>query len=485
MVQAARIPDGAVKLWSPNPGPQTSYVQGQALWGIVFGGAAGGGKTAGSLGDFLYHRQMYPGKCHGAFFRKTLVDLQFVIRAALMIYPMSGATWYEQKKMFVWPEGDTIIFKNLETWKDVLSMMSSELTRIYFEELTHWADDVPFKALRSRLRSPHGVPCGWRATCNPGGPGHNWVKDYAIDPAPAGYQPIKDGSKTFTFIPSYVTDNPYLGEDYIENLKTMGSDALVRKYLEGDWSAIEGAYFDNWRNDRHVCRPFEIPSHWLRFRSLDWGSARPFSVGWWAVASDNTSIGEGIVLPRGGLVRYREWYGAKSPNVGLKLTVEQVAEGILSREQPDENITYSVADPAMFAQDGGPSMAERMGKKKVRLQPADNARVPRGGAMGGWDMMRARLDGEEDSRPMIACFNTCVDSIRTIPALQHDEKKPEDLNSDMEDHAADEWRYACMSRPWTRPAPSDYDPVKEMQKAPTFNQIAAMHDAEQSKRKRI
>ncbi|HJY06185.1 MAG TPA: hypothetical protein VJ323_07695, partial [Bryobacteraceae bacterium] len=157
--------------------------------------------------------------------------------------------------------------------------------------------------------------------------------------------------------------------------------------------------------------------------------------------------GRTAVLPRGSMVRYREWYGRKGPNEGLKLTAEEVAHGILSKEQPGEKITYSVLDPAAFAVDGGPSIAERMGKVGVSFRRADNKRVSQLGALGGWDQMRQRMKGE-DGRPMIYCFSTCTDSIRTIPALQHDPDKPEDLDTDGEDHAADEWRYGCMSRPY-------------------------------------
>lgn len=136
----------------------------------------------------------------------------------------------------------------------------------------------------------------------------------------------------------------------------------------------------------------------------------------------------------------------------MKLTAEQVADGIRERES-GETLSYGVLDPAAFAHDGGPSIAERMAAQRVSFNPADNKRVSARGAMGGWDILRQRLVGDDEGRAMLFCFSTCRDSIRTIPALQHDQKKPEDLDSDMEDHAADEWRYACMSRPWVRPTP--------------------------------
>ena len=128
-------------------------------------------------------------------------------------------------------------------------------------------------------------------------------------------------------------------------------------------------FFGEWSYERHVVRPFTIPETWLRFRSMDWGSAAPFSVGWWAVPSDDFRI-DGKVLPRGSLVRYREWYGSSSPGVGVKLTAEEVAEGIKRREKGDKRIAYGVLDPAAFAQDGGPSIAERMIRKGIYWKPA-------------------------------------------------------------------------------------------------------------------
>jgi hypothetical protein len=176
---------------------------------------------------------------------------------------------------------------------------------------------------------------------------------------------------------------------------------------------------------------------------------------------DGTEVDAGNgsrVLPRGAIVRYREWYGKSAPNTGIKLTAEEVAIGILAKEQPGEKITYGVIDPAAFAVDGGPSIAERMSREGVTFRRADNKRVAQMGALGGWDQMRQRMKGDGDGRPMIYTFSTCVDSIRTIPALQHDLDKPEDLDTDGEDHAADEWRYACMSRP--------YQPMRAAEKKP-------------------
>jgi hypothetical protein len=177
----------------------------------------------------------------------------------------------------------------------------------------------------------------------------------------------------------------------------------------------------------------------------------PFSFGWWAVVGDDHAH-NGAALPRGALIRYREWYGK-----GEKLTADVVGRGLVEREIGDPKLSYGALDPSAFKEDGGPSIAERINdqliaKKLVPFSAADNTRIPRQGAVGGWDQMRSRLVGK-DGAPMIYCFSTCADSIRTIPTLQHDPNRAEDVNTESEDHAADEWRYACMSRPWIKEKP--------------------------------
>ena len=163
-------------------------------------------------------------------------------------------------------------------------------------------------------------------------------------------------------------DNKFLGPEYVANLQMVGNDTRVRAWLEGDWTVIEGAYFDCWRYEKHVVEPFEVPAHWAWFRSMDWGSAKPFSVGWWAIVGDDHCLsvqGASRIIPRGALVRYREWYGAASANVGLKMTAEAVADGIVERERSDDALRYGVLDPACFKEDGGPSIAERINKELI------------------------------------------------------------------------------------------------------------------------
>jgi hypothetical protein len=435
--------------WQAQAGPQTALIS-CPVFEVFFGGARGGGKTDGVLGDFLEHADAYGANAIGLMIRRQRTELIETIERSRQIYTPLGWVFHEQEKMWRAPDGARLRFAYLERDSDAEAYQGHSYTRLYVEEIGNFPSDRPILKLMATLRSGAGVPVGFRATGNPGGPGHQWVKARYIDPAPFGFRVIKDAVSGLerVFIPSKVGDNKFLGESYVQQLKASGSEQLVRAWLEGDWSVIDGAFFDCWSNEKHVIRPFTIPDDWMRFRSVDWGSAKPFSVGWWAICGDDHQLPDAGVVPRGALVRYREWYGRKGPNEGLKLTAEEVAQGILDRTPKGEKITYGVIDPAAFAVDGGPSIAERMGKVGVHFGRADNKRVAQLGALGGWDQMRQRMKGDGDGRPMIYTFSTCLDSIRTIPVLQHDPDRPEDLDTDGEDHAADEWRYACMSRPW-------------------------------------
>lgn len=182
--------------------------------------------------------------------------------------------------------------------------------------------------------------------------------------------------------------------------------------------------------------------------AADWGFATPFCIHWVAVAGDDTQHPKtGVLIPRGALVLYREWYGASSPNVGLRMTAEEVAEGIVRREIT-EKVSAAVLDPSAFAEGGGPSYAERMNKillasSRQAFCRADNARVASIGKLGGWDQVRARLKANS-----LFIFDTATELIRTLPSLLHDPDKAEDLDTEQEDHAADALRYACMSRPF-------------------------------------
>jgi hypothetical protein len=471
---------GSRKLWAPQPGPQTDFVR-CPYFEVVYGGARGGGKTDAALGDFLHHALIHGADAKGLLVRRTRVALGPTLERAKAIFGPADARWEAGRDRFVFPDGAVLYLRPLDRDQDAEKYQGHDYSRVYVEELTQFASPRPVDKLKATLRSAAGVPIGFRATCNPGGPGHGWVKARYVD---AGARVLLgENGLTRLFIPARVADNPALIANdplYVERLRLAGSPALVRAWLEGDWSAVEGAFFDRWRG-ANVIAPFRIPQWWTRLRSFDWGYAAPFSVGWWAIVGDDTPVTSEagpIVAPRGAMIRYREWYGAG----GLRLEAEAVAQGIVQREA-GEQMADAVADPSIFAQNGGPSIGERMARAGARFRPADNTRVGAAGAMSGWDQMRARIAGVGDGAgrgagaggagaggagaggavgagaggetgtPMLYVFDTCRDFIRTVPGLGHDPRNAEDLDTNAEDHAADDTRYACLARPLTAARP--------------------------------
>lgn len=377
-----------------------------------------------------------------------LEELIFLSRSIIpACYP--GSEWFQQPKTWRLPNGAELRMRNLEAVNDAAHYQGHSYTYIAFDELCSWKDDGAYRMLMATLRSTAEVKHKRiRCSANPGGPGHAWVKARFIDPAPLGYEPIIDEAtrQVRVFIPSRLEDNRILmlrDPNYVERLKGVGSPELVRAWLEGDWSVVVGAYFPEF-GPHHVRRPFAIPRQWLRFKALDWGSARPTCCLWVAVS-------DGVVpnVPVGALVVYREMYLSQGPNVGLRLTVEQVADRLHEAEIGDEKMAYAVADPAIFATDGGPSIGERFAARHQLFRPADNRRTGKLGASAGWDLVRQRLIGD-DGVPMLYLFSTCTNLIRTLPVMQHDQARPEDLDTNAEDHAVDALRYACNSRPWMR-----------------------------------
>ena len=441
--------------WEPQPGPQSSAITAAWCDELFFGGARGGGKSDYLLGDYLQDVSL-GAIWRGIIFRKTYSELEELQIRARELFPPLGAVYKSSassehpfSNCWYFSGGATLKMRYLEHERDADGYQGHQYMWIGFDELTNHATPYGYNKIKACLRSASGKPGRIRSSGNPGGKGHIWVKARFIDIAPA-YHPFTDPETGLTrlFIPSKLSDNGYLRDNrqYVSLLKSSGSKELVRAWLDGDWDVVAGAYFDCWDRNKHVIKPFMIPSTWTRFRSFDWGSAKPFSVGWWAISDG------GLSLPKGALVRYREWYGAREPNVGLKLTTEAIAQGIIRRER-GEVIAYGVADPSCWKEEGGASHAERMAKEGIKFRPADNSRI------SGWDEMRQRLVGE-DGNPMIYCFDTCVDSIRTIPLLQHSDHNLEDLDSDMEDHCADEWRYACKSRPFSRAVKARKQPAE-------------------------
>lgn len=480
---------GQVVIWKPQEGPQTALLE-CPVFEVFFGGARGGGKTESSIGDWLQHSSLYGEGAIGIFFRRKLVQLAEVIARTKQIFPKLGAKYNEQQKTWTMANGARLKFAYLERDSDAEEYQGHNYTRVYVEEVTNFPSSAPIDKLRATLRSATGVPVGMRLTGNPGGAGHNWVKRRYIDPDPRGFRLIAeemelnfDGVKQTVklervFIPSKIGDNRLLIQNdptYILRLRQSGSAALVRAWLEGDWSIIDGAFFDEWDYGTHVLDTQSwlkrIPERATRFRAFDWGSAKPFSVGWY-VHSDGT-----WGLPRDALVKFAEWYGADGPNKGLKLDAGAVAEGIKARERDFQRvINYGVADPSIYIRDGGPSIAEAMVIRGVGWRRADNKRL------AGAEQVHLRLKGlnydpqlKAESpgwAPLLYFLDCCEDTIRTLPVLQHDEDNLEDVDTEGEDHAYDETRYAVMSRPVGKgPLPVQASGLPKLPSETTINDL--------------
>lgn len=434
----------------------------------LYGGARGGGKTWAVILDWLLHSDAYGKYSRGIVFRRTLVELDDFIEAARSVLEPAGHVWHEGKKFFRSPKGAVFRCRYLDNDSDAEKYQGHAYSRIYVEEIGNFPSEAPIRKLLGALRPPiaGGPPirCQLKATANPGGPGQTWVKARYIDPAPAMTPFTLDKKRYKIFIPAKLKDNPHLMEndpDYVDRLKDVGSSELVRAWLDGDWSAVVGQYFQEFDRVKHVIPTAPLPSHWkIRYRSHDWGSARPNCTLWFAVADGTPIEGVDTHIPRGALVVYRERYGWNGkPNEGERKTAKEVAQAILKAEEDDHHIIdqnheLNKIDPSTFATNGGPSIAEEMARAGVWWKRADNRRVAGQGPTGGWDQVRKRLKGE-DGHPMIFIMDCCHHLLRTLPMIPTDKVNLDDIDTDSEDHAADSLRYGCMARPYTPPPPPE------------------------------
>lgn len=463
--------------WTPQQGTQLKAITATWCEELFFGGARGGGKSDYLLGDFAQDVNVYKQHWHGIIFRKLYKELEELIKRSHEIFLPMGAIFKIQEKKWIFPNGATLRLAALEKDTDADKYQGHQYTFIGFDELPNWHNDVPYSKLKACLRSAAPVPHKRiRSSGNPGGAGQDWVKKRFVDPDPKGFFPIKDikfinintGSQleleevdetiiedpdwkkiesVRMFIPSKLQDNKILMENdpfYIAKLAQAGGVELVKAWLAGDWNAIEGAYFDDFDKSKHVIDNFIIPSHWYRIRAFDWGYSAPFCVLWGAV-SDGALIdvdGRKIYIPKDAIVIYREYYGTTGkPNQGIKINADEIAREVVKLQQ-GEKIDDHVADPAIFDVSVGVSINEQMNKEGVFWRPADNKRIP------GWQQIRTRLKGIDD-KPLLFIMSCCKNLIRTMPIMQYDKTKPEDLDTKLEDHGLDTARYLCMSRPLT------------------------------------
>lgn len=423
-------------VWAPQRGPQHLLIK--CPYPLIgFGGARGGGKTDGVLGKYGIKADYYGKHFNGIFFRQELPQTDDLIERAKEIYLPIGAQWQEQKKQFIFEAGGRLRFRPLESDADAMKYQGQSITDAAVEEAGNYTNPSPLWKLFGALRSPHGVPTQLIMTFNPGGPGHFWLRDKFLAPAPLGLKKLMWKLPTgvevpYIFIPSKVRDNPALlrkDPTYIDRLHMVGSPELVRAWLEGDFfSQLEGRYFPEF-GVRHIIEPFAIPKHWTaKYLGFDWGYNSPFCAVWGVVSSGKFDDGRECPYPKGALIIYRELWGKGIDN-------DVIARKILE-VQGDEN-PIQVADPSIFSHEGGPSIGDQFKNCGLVFKPADNDRV------SGWSQIRRRLKPNPAS---IYFFSSCPYLIETIPGLAMDLKKPEDVDTTGEDHGADALRYLCKER---------------------------------------
>ena len=456
-------------VWKPQP-RQAEFMT-RAEDEALYGGAAGGGKSDALVIEAT--RQVHIPYYKALIIRKTFPQLTELIEKSQRYYSVAfpKARYNEAKHTWTFPSGAKIVFGSMQHTKDKLNYQGKAYDFIAFDELTHFTyDEYIYLKSRNRPNGP-GTRCYIRSTANPGGVGHGWVKERFITagkPMETIWEKVKvsypdgrseDKWSSRVFVPSSVFDNKILLEndpDYLARLASM-PEAEKNALLYGDWESFSGQYFAEWRDSpdiklcnaagispedalkqrrfTHVIEPFEIPRGWNIMRSYDFGYNKPFSLQYWAVDYD------------GVLYNFMEVYGCtQTPNEGVKWTPDEQFRRFaeIERTHPwlmGRKIVDSVADPSIWDGSRGESVAETAMRYGIYFSPGDNERI------AGWLMMRYYLQFDQNGYPRMYFFNNCKAARRTIPLMLFSETHPEDLDSDLEDHACDSIRYMCMSRP--------------------------------------
>lgn len=406
---------------------------------VGYGGARGGGKSWVLRLKAKLLSLRYPG-IRQCLVRKTYRELEENHIWELRKMLLGIARYNSSKKTFIFNNGSTLTLQYCAKDADIDNFQGVEYDVVFIDEATQLSE-FQIKQIMASVRGVNEFPKRIYLTCNPGGQGHGYIKRIFID---RNYTECEDPND-YEFIQSLVDDNYALMQmqpDYKKQLELL-PERLKKAWLYGDWNIFEGQFFEDFVDDpkhyedrqfTHVIEPFEIPSHWKIYRSYDFGYSKPFSVAWWAVDTD------------GVIYRILEYYGCtKEANVGVKLTADQQFAKIREIENQHRWLKgkqiQGIADPAIWNHSTGESIADIALKYQIYFSPGDNARI------SGWQQIHYRFQFDENGYPMMYIFNTCKAFIRTIPLLLYSETKPEDVDTDMEDHVADETRYMCMSRP--------------------------------------
>ena len=424
----------------------------------AYGGARGGGKSWAGRRKLVMLCMKYPG-LNVLLLRRTYPELRenhiIPLREELYGY----AEYKESEKAFIFPNKSRLKMGYCDNDSDVLIYQGQELDVILYEEATNFKEDW-IKTINSSLRSTRtDFFTRIYYTMNPGGVSHGYFKRLFIDRSFTEDESPED----YTFIKANVFDNKILMDsnpDYIKMLKALPPQKR-KAHLYGDWDVYEGQVFEEFRNDpehyldrknTHVIDPFDIPDNFTIYRSMDWGYSKPFAVNYYAVDYDGRAY---MIL---------EYYGCREnePDVGVRMTPDDVFSEVcrLEKEHPwlSGKAIHGVADPAIWSKETGISVAEVGERHGIYFEKGDNKRIP------GWIQVHERLKFDENGVPMLYFFKNCRNMIRTLPILQYDENKAEDVDTKQEDHLADSLRYFCNFRPLkpTKPverAEKPYNPL--------------------------
>ena len=406
---------------------------------VLFGGAAGGGKSYGQLIDALVYATKYAGSKQ-LILRRTFPELEkSLIRTALGIYPQGYFKYNSSSHILTFANTSIIDFGYCDTENDVFKYQSAEYDVIRFDELTHFTEYM-YVYLISRLRGANDFPKQVKSSTNPGGVGHAWVKERFIDiGAPEKVHELKGGSRIF--IPAKVQDNPKLMEsdpDYIKRLENL-SEKDKQALLYGDWDIFDGQYFTEWKREKHVIRPFEIPSHWRRYFAMDYGL--DMLAGYWIAVDENDRA-----------YVYRELYESG------KIISE--AATLIREWNNGDNVYAYIAPPDMWnrRQDTGRSVAEIFAENGIPLVRSKNDRVQ--GWMDLKEWLKPTLDEFGDTTPRLRIFDNCTELIRCLPGVQIDKKNPNDVAKEPHEltHAPDALRYFVAGRPMAEAMKREPDP---------------------------
>jgi hypothetical protein len=399
---------------------------------VLFGGAAGGGKSYGQLIDAFYYALRYP-KSKQLILRRTLVELdKSLVRTSLGLFPKEVYTYSGAGHVGRFKNGSILDFGYCDSQNDVYRYQSAEYDMIRFDELTHFTEEM-YLYLLSRLRGANPYPKQVKSTANPGGVGHRWVKARFVDPGPPN-TPFSFPGGTREFIPSFARDNGFLmGADpgylrRLENLPQREKKAL----LYGEWDLFEGQYFGEWDRSIHVIEPFFIPSHWRKYITIDYGL--DMLAAYWIAVDE-----------RGRAWVYREVYQSDLIiSDGAKVILEATGQ---------EKITAALAPPDLWnrRQETGRSVADIFRECGLGLVKTSNRRLDGWLAVKEW--LKPRLDEEGEKTPNLRIFSNCIHLIRTLPALQFDARNPNDVAQSPHEltHAPDALRGFCVTR--TAPSP--------------------------------